>query len=111
MYRKIERGELRAVHLGDRGPLRIPVDAEQAGERGGPAGSGIEREERRLEALASRCKTRTARSQRSSTPIGATGDVRRCRTRGPEFESRRPDGRKPRSGGVFVLLLSERRDV
>jgi excisionase family DNA binding protein len=27
MYRKIERGELHAVRLGDRGPLRIPVDA------------------------------------------------------------------------------------
>jgi excisionase family DNA binding protein len=27
LYRKIERGELRAVRLGEKGPLRIPVEA------------------------------------------------------------------------------------
>ena len=27
IYRKIERGELRAVRLGERGPFRIPLDA------------------------------------------------------------------------------------
>lgn len=27
IYRKIERGELRAVRLGDHGPFRIPLDA------------------------------------------------------------------------------------
>ena len=27
MYRKIERGQLRAVRLGEHGPLRIPLDA------------------------------------------------------------------------------------
>lgn len=27
LYRKIERGQLRALRLGDHGPLRIPLDA------------------------------------------------------------------------------------
>jgi excisionase family DNA binding protein len=43
MYRKIERGELRAVRLGDRGPLRIPVDALREHLR--PAAAGHEEAE------------------------------------------------------------------
>jgi excisionase family DNA binding protein len=43
MYRKIERGELRAVRLGENGPLRISVDALREHLR--PAAAGHERAE------------------------------------------------------------------